>query len=356
MKSLKFYELLLFILIALNCVDEYENKKEEKSMLHQKRYFQVVVKAKKAYDFFIEVRAGFCKAGNAYKCLKMGVGKCMGKVKDSFFLTNHDEIVNNFDRVFNNFDKIFENFDKVFDKLDKLSNQFSTELKCEFIEQKYIDINEKINRIRKELKIFLNDKNPNEDIAKKSLQNLCRDNTEGIGKILSLIENYLKEEQLIKIAKNCYKYNFDKLEDFHYETLTMILQFMIVGSNCEQLFNYNKFDYNLFWHETENYLNYYKDFFFPIVFSRDSGYNGLNQTVKRIFKENKENFKKTVEQLNKDYNFFDWTYLQWNTIIFATDSAAKPFIDSRPRIRSQTFSLPENEIKSNDLDLKESKI
>jgi hypothetical protein len=48
--------------------------------------------------------------------------------------------------------------------------------------------------------------------------------------------------------------------------------------------------------------------------------------------------------------------LQWNTIIFATDSAAKPFIDSRPRIRSQTFSLPENEIKSNDLDLKESKI
>ncbi len=96
--------------------------------------------------------------------------------------------------------------------------------------------------------------------------------------------------------------------------------------------------------------------FFPIVFSRDSGYNGLNQTVKRIFKENKENFKKTVEQLNKDYNFFDWTYLQWNTIIFATDSAAKPFIDSRPRIRSQTFSLPENEIKSNDLDLKESKI
>ena len=119
-----------------------------------------------------------------------------------------------------------------------------------------------ITRLKKKDDKNPNDKNPNEDIAKKSLQNLCRDNTEGIGKILSLIENYLKEEQLIKISKNCYKYNFDKLEDFHYETLTMILQFMIVGSNCEQLFNYNKFDYNLFWHETENYLNYYKDFFF----------------------------------------------------------------------------------------------
>ena len=114
-----------------------------------------------------------------------------------------------------------------------------------------------IIRILRQIKPFINDRN-NKNL-KKNLQGLCRDYSEGIDKIHSLIENYLDDKKLIKIAFNCYKYNFNELEDFHYKTLTMILQFMIISSNCEQLFNYNKFDYNLFWHETENYLNYYKN-------------------------------------------------------------------------------------------------
>jgi len=86
---------------------------------------------------------------------------------------------------------------------------------------------------------------------------------------------------------------------------------MIVSSNCEQLFNYNKFDYNKFWHETENYLNYFKDYLFPLQFSQDSEYNGLKQVAEQILKKNQK-AQKTVEKLNKDYGFFEWSVLVYD--------------------------------------------
>jgi hypothetical protein len=329
MKSLNYYEVTIFILVLLkisNCVENYKN--EEESFFRGKRAISpgtIIEIASKAFSTFKTVKDVFREACVAYKCLRMGKDKCLIKIKDSLFKPEQN------------------NFGKVFDKLDNLSNQFSTELKCEFIGQEYNEIWKKINRILKRIKTFLNV--PNDKIAKKSLQDLCRDNSQGIDMIHSLIEDFLEEKKLAKIALNCHNYKSDKLEGFHYDTLTMILQFMIISSNCEQLFNYNKFDYEKFWYETESYLTYYKEYSFPLKFTQDLGYNGLNEVVKRKYKEN--GAKKAVEQLNKEYSYFDWTFFEWSTILFADNMAIRPFM-SRPKITSQSFSLPSKEMKSDD--------
>jgi hypothetical protein len=316
MKMFKCFQISLFILILFenfNCVEENNKKYSEKIFLREKR--NPVLTAFTGYKLLKEM---FEEARNAYKCLnnkngiQQGAQICFQKIKDSFSNDDNQSV---------------EYFDKVFDKLDKISNQLSTELKCEFLEQEYNNIWQLISRILKKIKILINDLN--DKIHKKYLQSLCRDHSEGIDKIYSLIENYLDEKKLIKIALNCYNYNFDALTEFHYKTLTMILQFMIVSSNCEQLFNYNKFDYNKFWHETENYLNYYKDYLFPLQFSQDSGYNGLKQVAKRILKENQK-AQKTVEQLNKDYSFFDWSVLVYDKRFESNDYISYKQISNDP--------------------------
>jgi hypothetical protein len=299
MKSFKYYQIVLFILILLkisNCADEYKNKGEDgKNLVREQKAIHgaiFVANTKQAYAYYKELKELFKDARNAYKCYQQGTKDCFNKIHDSFTKNDNYEVL--------------KSFDKVFDKLDKISNELSTEFNCEFLEQEYNNIWQLIIRILRQIKPFINDRN-NKNL-KKNLQGLCRDYSEGIDKIHSLIENYLDDKKLIKIAFNCYKYNFNELEDFHYKTLTMILQFMIISSNCEQLFNYNEFDYNKFWHEIENHLTYYKDYIFPLQFSQDSGYNGLNQSVTRILKENK-NAKKAVEQLNKAYGYFDWSVI-----------------------------------------------
>jgi hypothetical protein len=322
MKNFNYYQIVLFIIILLkvsNCANKYENEREkvEKSLPREKRVIQAASSAFAAYKIVKEV---FEEARNAYKCLKQGGKDCLEKIIDSFL---------------NDDDQVLKNFDKVFDKLDKISNQLSTELKCEFLEQEYNNIWKLISRILKKVKIFINNRN-NKNL-KKDLQNLCRDHSEGIDKIHSLIENYLEEKKLIKISLNCYKYNFDELEEFHYITLTMILQFMIVSSNCENLFNYNEFDYNKYWHETENYLNYYKDYFFPLQFLKDSEHNGFSQSVKRILITDQE-AQKIVEHLNKAYSYFDWSVIIYDKAFESKNFLSYKQISNNSLCGSKIFS------------------
>ena len=120
MKNFNYYRIVLFIIILLkvsNCANKYENErgKDEKSLHREKRVIQAASSAFAAYKIVKEV---FEEARNAYKCLKNGGKDCFEKVIDSFL---------------NDDDRVLKNFDRVFDKLDKISNQLSTELKCEFL-------------------------------------------------------------------------------------------------------------------------------------------------------------------------------------------------------------------------------
>jgi hypothetical protein len=135
MKIFKFYQISLFILILLensNCVEE-NNKKDR-----EKRNPALV-----AFSGYKILKELFEEGRNAIKCLynKNGVEQalkeCGERIKDSF-LNDDDQ-----------FDK---KFDRIFDQLDKISNQFSTELKCEFLEQEYNNIWQLISRILKKNK------------------------------------------------------------------------------------------------------------------------------------------------------------------------------------------------------------
>lgn len=156
MKMLKCYQISLFILILLknsNCVKENNKKDSEKISLREKR-----IPVLAAFNGYKLVREMFEEARNAYKCLynkngiQQGAQICIQKLIDSF--SNDD-------------DQAVEYFDKVFDKLDKISNQFSTELKCEFLEQEYNNIWQLISRILKKIKILINVRN--DKIHKKYL-------------------------------------------------------------------------------------------------------------------------------------------------------------------------------------------
>ncbi len=228
----------------------------------------------------------------------LGMGKLIYKIQDYLFSSETEEN---------------EEIIRLNKKLDEISfdmKDLKSTVKCSFSEQNYRnDLYVKSKRLLDLIKAYSDQ--DHKLTAKIQIADVCRDNTEGIDKILASLRFYMELDEVSKVFKQCCHYKSDCINEWYYKIKRFSLLFIYLVRGCENAASLKTdFDYDLFLEEIEKSTEYYTKNFLLSQFVNDEEEFGLKNTVITNFKKN-YNANQTAEILKRNYEFFDWKIIHF---------------------------------------------
>jgi hypothetical protein len=182
--------------------------------------------------------------------------------KRSIYVVNILDVIGHASSVFGLIDPIIDlikkDEDKVFEilisNIDSIKDRIKTH-SCLNLEQYYLyPLCDKIHTLFEYLNNYQIHSHIND--AKESTKNICKDPSEGIGKIHSLFSLFLKSKEVKKYFKECYQYKSDDLKNWLENVHNISRSIAILIEGCEKVFGKSVFNRDKFLKEVKSLLEY----------------------------------------------------------------------------------------------------
>lgn len=180
----------------------------------------------------------------------------------------------------NKFQEKEDRTEEILQNLDAILKDIKT-FACKSIDQNY-DLNlwVKIERIFTDLRNYFSGDNKIDKLkAENNLKNLCKHETEGVGKIYTFLKYFLRHEEIEYYINTCTEFKFKDMESWSKKINETVFMFAFIAKSCEEIFESKSgFNLTLFLSQTKALNEYYVEQGFFHEFKKSNKSVGFNQS------------------------------------------------------------------------------
>jgi hypothetical protein len=194
---------------------------------------------------------------------------------------------------------------EILEKLDKISLQLDSlerVIKCIPLKTEFRSIESKVHLLSKLLKDADSDPSMLES-RRKNIITICTDPSEGITKMLSMFEFFLREKDFMQLVSNCAVYKSKEIKHWAGLMVNMINGLTLLAKGCSEALRISApFDAQKLYNDLSNVFLYY-DYLIQKRFVEDASDIGLKGVIRSL---SDKSFNEIKKKLSEEYDYFDY--------------------------------------------------